>query len=143
MCVRLALEGDCNCPCFVAVEQQPPTYWVKLQIGDFVIHTHCEALSEEQQREGVAELLRWLDIVPAAERDMRFCILSDLDRVRGYGRWAADGIASGAGQQGSGARAAVKGSSRAASRWQQLCGTASRPAGAVHSDCSWRSLRLA
>ncbi|PSC71339.1 molybdenum cofactor biosysnthesis [Micractinium conductrix] len=56
-------------------------------VGDLVIHTHCEALSAAQQRDGVAQLCR---VVAAAKHDpesrphyttMRFCLVTAVAKV--------------------------------------------------------------
>lgn len=54
------------------------------QVGDFVLHTHCEALSAAQQLAGVHELCHFFDLGRSDpfQAEIRFCTLSSLNKVR-------------------------------------------------------------
>ena len=66
----------------------PPSTPLTHQACDLVIHTHCEALSEAEQRAGAAELGRFLAL---AERgavygpDMRMLAVNALTKVSCWG----------------------------------------------------------
>ena len=56
------------------------------QVGDFVVHTHCEDLSLAQQLAGVRELCRHLALIERergsqAQRTMHLCLLNSLAKA--------------------------------------------------------------